>query len=102
MNNNQNMNQQLNNIQQESKKLAQQEQQNAAQLQQQQGSQKAQNMAQMEAQAAQELENMAQGVQNLQSQNGAGQQAPFGTEFASETDVQEVRRQNQQSQRNKK
>ncbi|WP_062353207.1 gamma-type small acid-soluble spore protein [Bacillus kwashiorkori] len=43
------------------------------------------------------IENVRQ--QNAQSSQGnAGQ---FGTEFASETDAQEVRRQNQQAEQNK-
>ncbi|WP_102028918.1 gamma-type small acid-soluble spore protein [Salirhabdus sp. Marseille-P4669] len=37
--------------------------------------------------------------QNAQAAQGQGQ---FGTEFASETDAQQVRKQNQKSQQNKK
>jgi small acid-soluble spore protein E (minor gamma-type SASP) len=44
-------------------------------------------------------------IQQVRQQNaqsaGAGGQGQFGTEFASETDVQEVRQRNQQAEANK-
>jgi small acid-soluble spore protein E (minor gamma-type SASP) len=44
-------------------------------------------------------------IQQVRQQNassaGQGQQGQFGTEFASETDVQEVRQRNQQAEANK-
>jgi small acid-soluble spore protein E (minor gamma-type SASP) len=39
--------------------------------------------------------------QNAQSQGGQGSAGQFGTEFASQTDAAEVKKQNQQSQANK-
>ncbi|SDM54322.1 gamma-type small acid-soluble spore protein [Bacillus sp. OK048] len=39
--------------------------------------------------------------QNAQSQGGAGSAGQYGTEFASQTDAAEVKKQNQQSQANK-
>lgn len=44
-------------------------------------------------------------VQQVKKQNqqaAQGQQEQYGTEFASETDAQEVRKQNQKAQQNKK
>ncbi|GGN53890.1 MULTISPECIES: gamma-type small acid-soluble spore protein [Oceanobacillus] len=41
-------------------------------------------------------------VQKVRQQNQMAQQGQYGTEFASETDAQEVKRKNQKSQQNKK
>ncbi|RDW20872.1 gamma-type small acid-soluble spore protein [Oceanobacillus arenosus] len=41
-------------------------------------------------------------VQHVKQQNQQAAQGQYGTEFASETDAQEVRKQNQKSQSNKK
>ncbi|HSU80351.1 MAG TPA: gamma-type small acid-soluble spore protein [Candidatus Angelobacter sp.] len=40
--------------------------------------------------------------QNQQSSSGSSQSGQFNAEFGSETNAQEVRKQNQQSQQNKK
>jgi small acid-soluble spore protein E (minor gamma-type SASP) len=99
----------LQQIRQIAQQLEQNELQNARQFQQ--GS-TVNNFDQREQNAAQQLNQIQQIVQQLQSSLGASQaiqgygltgSAPqnFGTEFASETNVQEVRRQNQQSANNK-
>ncbi|MGM8363844.1 gamma-type small acid-soluble spore protein [Virgibacillus sp. W0181] len=41
-------------------------------------------------------------VQKVKKQNQQAAQGQYGTEFASETDAQEVRKQNQKSKQNKK
>ncbi|MDY0406880.1 gamma-type small acid-soluble spore protein [Virgibacillus sp. 179-BFC.A HS] len=46
--------------------------------------------------------NAGTNVQKVRQQNQAAQSGNYGTEFASETDAQEVRKKNQKSQQNKK
>lgn len=98
----------LNQIKQTAKQLAQTEQMNAQQFQQSspQVQQSASGFAGRELNAAQQLNQIEQSAQQLQQSVGQQQftssnGSSFGTEFASETNVEEVRRQNQQSQQNK-
>ncbi|MFC4078129.1 gamma-type small acid-soluble spore protein [Salinithrix halophila] len=110
--------QSLQQIRQIAQQLQQTELQNARQFQQ---GAPVGNFSQREQTAAQQLNQIQQMVQQLQSSMGGAQGiapqvqglnqgyaaqgvAPqaFGTEFASETNVQEVRSQNQQAERNKR
>ncbi|WP_449537494.1 gamma-type small acid-soluble spore protein [Ferdinandcohnia sp. Marseille-Q9671] len=98
----------LNQIRQMASKLSETEQMNAQQFQQSspQAKQAAPGFAGRELNAAQQLNQIEQTAQQLQQSVGQQQftssnGSSFGTEFASETNVEEVRRQNQQSQQNK-
>lgn len=99
----------LNQFRQTAKQLAQTEQMNAQQFQQSspQVQQAAPGFAGRELNAAQQLNQIEQSAQQLQQSVGQQQftssssGSPFSTEFASETNVEEVRKQNQQSQANK-
>ncbi|WP_099361679.1 gamma-type small acid-soluble spore protein [Fredinandcohnia onubensis] len=97
----------LNQIKQTAQQLAQTEQMNAQQFQQSspQVQQSAPGFAGRELNAAQQLNQIEQSAQQLQQSVGQQQftstGSSFSTEFASETDVAEVRKQNQQSQANK-
>ncbi|MFS0863604.1 gamma-type small acid-soluble spore protein [Fredinandcohnia sp. 179-A 10B2 NHS] len=98
----------LNQIKQTAQQLSQAEQQNAQQFQQSspQVQQAAPGFAGRELNAAQQLDQIGQAAQQIQSYVGQQQftsstGSSFSTEFASETNVEEVRRQNQQSQQNK-